>query len=156
MKLSIGLYVASQRVQGMVADAFREIAGEPQTLDERADERNHGLQIISTERSVIHGALDSSFWVGVAVSVPVGVGASLIANWLSEKLKKARELEPKAAITLRIEQRVLTLTGTSDLASPEVVAAIAKSLGSDNDGDQTPGSQTEHQQPISSASSRRP
>lgn len=114
---------AGQPAAGAVEQVF---AGRSGPGGAAADES--GIAVAQTRSGRVPGAFDMPFYVGVALSVPIGVTTGLLANWIFMRLTEARAKAAAPTLTLMLEGMRIEVHEGDIEGSAEVVAHIRDAL----------------------------
>lgn len=86
--LPLAVFLSDRQLCQAVADEFAHY------------DHDHGITVASIEQSTTFEAFDATFCVGVALSIPIGLGTGIIANWIQTRLQQSRDKVGNPAIKI--------------------------------------------------------
>jgi hypothetical protein len=75
------IFVSDRKAQESISQLFTDGDGEDTS----------SISVVDVNRKRTFGSFDLPFSVGIALSIPVGISTGIIANWLTEHMRKARQ-----------------------------------------------------------------
>ncbi len=108
------IFVSDREAQESISQLFADDA-----------EDTSSISVVDVKPKRAFGSFDLPFCVGIALSIPFGIATGIIANWLTERLRKAKESKGVNS-TIKIQFYGYTVIIPAD--KPAMVGPVIKAI----------------------------
>jgi hypothetical protein len=125
--IGLALFTSDAPTQKSLIECFSEVSDAVGSNE--GDEISQRIHAVSVEETKVFGSFDLPFCVNVALSIPIGIGTSVAASWLTERLTKSRSAKAKASIRVQVEGFTVNIPAEATASFEPILKALTLATG---------------------------